>query len=378
MTIKQKTRSLKAVGINIYGGGFTLGVMNHFQVLAQLEEIDLGKKTFDMNFGGVIPRPLDHKEWGTYLDQHKNVPFVYANPPCAPWSSANTHPGKTKESRFLDKRLSLTRSTYEAALAMNPQVFISESVENAYNIGKSHYEPYVDMWMKAGYSVTLFLTDAILHGAPCQRRRFHLIAHKDELMLGNCPKIDRALTVRDAIWDLRDDKTFGTIPQHEPQPMHPNIMKLLPYVPPGGVVRRVAMMAPGYPGPGVGFLVKKFHWDYPSHTMVGFGFAHPDGKRMITFREAMRMCTYPDHFLAHAAVEVVDVVLPVVGDFLAGVAKRTIKTARARKPQFEIIDWRPQGRAFHHGKLRQEPLKYEVPKGIKFDPLINRTGAFYE
>lgn len=376
MTFKQKKRDLKALGINIYGGGFTLGVLNHFQVLAQLEEIDLGKKTFDLNFAGLA-RPLDIKEWGSYIDAHKGTPFVFANPPCAPWSSANTHPGKTKASRFLDQRLALTGHTYQAAQEIRPLVFISESVENAYNIGKSHYDPFVESWMKLGYSVTLFLTDAILHGAPCQRRRFHFIAHKDELQLGQVPRLERAATVRDAIWDLRLDKTFGTVPQHQPQAMHPNIMKLLPHVPPGGVVRRIAMMAPGYPGPGVGFLVKKFHWDYPSHTMVGFGFAHPDGKRMITFREAMRMCTYPDTFLAHAPVEAVDAVLPIVGDFLAGVAKRTIKAAKARKPQFEIVDWRPHGREFHHGKLRQTPLKYEVPHGIPFEPLTNRTGAFY-
>jgi hypothetical protein len=49
--------------------------------------------------------------------------------------SANTRAGFTKDKRFLDKRLTLTDHTMHTAVKLQPKVFISESVENAWNIG---------------------------------------------------------------------------------------------------------------------------------------------------------------------------------------------------------------------------------------------------
>ena len=130
---------MNAVGINIYGGGFTLGALEHFDVQAQLEEIDLGKDTWDLNFGHTaIHRPLKLEQWNA--KQYRGVEYVFANPPCAPWSAANMRPGFTNDKRFNDWRLILTKHTMDAGQEIKPQVFISESVENAYNIGASHYE----------------------------------------------------------------------------------------------------------------------------------------------------------------------------------------------------------------------------------------------
>jgi DNA (cytosine-5)-methyltransferase 1 len=338
-------KKMDAIGINIYGGGFTLGVLKHFNVLAQWEEITLGKKTFDLNFAGKIDRPLcNHDLWP--VKQHKGrIPFVYANPPCAPWSSANTHLGKTKASRFEDQRLILTRHTYEAALALRPEVFISESVEAGYNIGASHYDQYVEMWMKAGYAVTFFLCDAILQGAPCMRRRFHFIAHRHALQLPSPPKLDHAVTVAETIADL--EIIDGQVSLHELRPINPWILEVAKKTIPGEPLRKAINRVPNYAGPGIGFLVKRIKWDRPSFTMVGFNYIHPRQDRWITFREAMRLCTYPDTFMAHNAIEAVDAVLPVVGEFLAKVAKRTIEKSAYCKVQHRIIDWRPLAKHLH-------------------------------
>jgi len=345
---KQKKRKYKALGINIYGGGFTLGVMRHFEVLGQWEEINLGKKTFDMNFDGLY-RPLKLEEWP--IKEHRGkVHLVYANPPCAPWSLANTHPGKTRESRFEDKRLALTKHTYEAALQIRPDVFISESVEAGYNIGASHYDQYIEMWLKAGYAVTFFLSDAILQGAPCMRRRFHFIAHRYKLQLGKPPSIIRATTVEEAIHDLQEVK--GQVPLHEFRPINEHILKVAKVTPPGTPLYRSIPRVKNYQGPGIGFLVKKLIWDAPAFTMVGFNYIHPLQHRWITFREAMRLCTYPDGFMAHSAVEAVDAVLPAVAEFLALVAKRTIEKAESVKPEFNLIDWRPLARGHHINDAR--------------------------
>lgn len=231
---RAKAKKLKALGINIYGGGFTLGVLHHFDVIGQWEEINLGRRTFDLNFGGRIPRPLKREEWQPH-DLTGKVHLVYANPPCAPWSMANTHVGKTKASRFLDKRLALTKHTYEAALTMRPDVFISESVEAGYNIGASHYDQYVEMWMRAGYAVTFFLSDAILQGAPCTRRRFHFIAHRHKLQLGSPPSLMRPTIVADAIQDLVEIR--GQVPLHQERKLNDGLLSLARQTAPGRSLR---------------------------------------------------------------------------------------------------------------------------------------------
>jgi site-specific DNA-cytosine methylase len=333
-----------ALGINIYGGGFTLGVQKHFKVLGQWEECKLGMRTFDLNFKG-IPRPLNFADWPVKKHIGK-VDFVFANPPCAPWSIANNHPGKTRESRFLDKRLELTEHTMRTAVKLRPQIFISESVENAYNIGENHYDQYKAMWMRAGYAVTYFLTDAILHGAPCARRRFHFIAHKHDLQLGNIPKIIKPMTVRDAIGDLL--KVDGKIALHTKVDCNQHLEKILPLVISGAKLYTVInQLGEEYKGPKRGFLVRRLCWDTPACTMVGFDFIHPDGKRFITHREALRLCTYPDSFISHNAIEAVDAVIPTVANFLANTAKKTIKKARPVNPTFNVVDWRPHGLQFH-------------------------------
>ncbi len=360
---QQPETSLKAIGINIYGGGFTLGVLNHFQVLGQWEEITLGKRTFEMNFQHLIPRPLHRVEWPVKQYVGK-AHLVYANPPCAPWSLANTHPGKTKESRFKDIRLDLTMSSMKTAVKLQPKVFISESVEAAYNIGKVHYEPYVKMWLKAGYAVTWFLTDALLHGAPCQRRRFHFIAHKYKLQLGEVPDLIRSTTVRDVIGELAHPRTFNTIPLHflRSAQIDKPINKLFPYVPPGGQLMQLANRVDGYRGkPGntnPSFLTRRLMWDAVSPTMVGFAFIHPDGERWITFREAMRLCTYPDSFMAHSPIEAVDAVIPTVANFLALTAKKTIEAKQPCAKKFTIVDWREHGLKWHGAAIRGKPMYF--------------------
>ena len=360
MFTSSNRRPYKAVGINIYGGGFTVGVLRHFNVVGQWEEINLGKRTFDMNFSG-IPRPLRLEDWPV-AEWKDKVDFVYANPPCAPWSPANNHAGKTKDSRFYDKRLSLTEHTYKAAIELNPKVFVSESVEAAYDVGSPYYQNFARLWTDAGYHVTWFLTDALLHGAPCRRRRFHFFASRYRLRLGKPPSPTNVATVRQAIWDLASPKTFGTLARHEFSQTGPaSLDHLLPRVPPGGKLQELINRIPGYQGVRVGFLIRRLCWDTVAPTIVGFSFIHPDGERWITFREALRLRTYPDTFNAATAVEAVDAVLPTVAEFLAVVAKNTIKAAEPASPGFSLVDWRPLGRKFHADKVNGHVV-YDLPK----------------
>jgi site-specific DNA-cytosine methylase len=359
---KQPKTNLKAIGINIYGGGFTTGVLNHFKVLSQMEECNAGAKTFELNFGDLIDHPIDHDDWAGRIKKHKNyIDFVYANPPCAPWSSANSFEGQNKEERMLNPKLDLTKHTMDAAFKLKPKVFILESVENAYTLGNEFYEIFKKKWLRAGYAVTYLLTDAILHGSPSMRRRFHFIAHNVPLQLVE-PKMIKSKTVKDAIGDLRFNKSYDKDFQHIPGKPHRTWAPIYPLVPAGGHLRKtIELLGDKYSGPRASFLVTKLDWNTVSSTMITREVIHPDGKRLITMRELLRLCTYPDNFKAHNFASITQAVIPTVGNFMAELAKNSIrKCNRTIEPKFNVVDWRPIAKPFHGSRVRGK-LDYETP-----------------
>jgi site-specific DNA-cytosine methylase len=352
-----------AIGINVYGGGFTLGVQKNFKVLGQWEEVDLGYKTWELNFDKTkIDHPKSIDEWP--IEKFVGVPFVYANPPCAPWSSANMRKGYTKERRFSDVRLHLTDHTMAAALKLQPIIFISESVENAYNIGFSFYRKFIDQWLAANYAVTIFLTDAVIHGLPSIRRRFHFIAHRYALNL-TPPNLDnfKATTVRQAFYGLPEggdvaiqhDVTAGLISAKKASRLF--------IVANGGenmhsAYNRVFKNEPNYNGPRGSFLKHKLMWDSPSNTCVGLqSQVHPEQPRFTTFREGMRLLSMPDTYKTLSSIDASDNVTPLIGEYLSKIVFNSLKT-KIMAPIIEsLIDWRPLGKKYGisaHKKLLKE------------------------
>jgi len=354
---------LPAVGIHIYGGGFTIGAMEHFDVKYQLEEIKFGSKTFDANLGDEdIIRLLKMDEW-PIKSLKRNIPYVFANPPCAPWSNASAKLGFTKDQRFFDKRLLYTKNVMNTAMAIQPDVFICESVENAYNYGISHYDPYIKQWIKLGYSVTVLLTDGIIHGLPSMRRRFHFIAHKYELKLSK-PDLRnfKPVMVRDAIWDLRNK--LDEVDLHSTKHRHsvglvspPSFWKNVPV---GMTLRKTEINAGVHAKSGANssIFVKRLAWDAPSNTIIGLSqLIHPDGERMLTWRESLRLLSFPDWFTTHSDKEGSDTVTPLMARFLSNTAKKTIKAAiKIKIPTYNVVDWRIFGIQFQIGTLRKSNL----------------------
>lgn len=330
-------RRFNAVGINIYGGGFTLGIIKHFKVLGHWEECSLGKWTFEKNFD--LPRIDTRAAWP--IKEHAGkVNLVYANPPCAPWSSADVRAGQTNDDRLNDDRLSYSNHTFEAALALRPDIFILESVEAAVTKGVTYYETFKQQWLDAGYAVTYFLNDAILCGSPHTRKRFHFIAHKYQLQgLDNPPKLERGVTVADVIGDLRDLSV--PLQGHDERTMKFWDLKAIEKTKPGEMVRNATHRVPRYKGKKFGFLIRRAIWDRAAYTIVGFDQIHPLDDRWLTFRECMRLYTYPDDFVARNYQEAQKAVLPVVGDFLGKVASMTLAAKQPAPVEHMTIDWRP-------------------------------------
>ena len=123
----------------------------------------------------------------------------------------------------------------------------------------------------------------------------------------------------------------------------------------GGRACDAEKIYPGYDGPRSSFLVKRLMWDAPAFTMVGLSkLIHPDGKRFITWREGMRLMSYPDWYLARREIEAADAVTPLMGEYLSRIARDSIrKGERIKSPKLEIIDWRPLGKPYHIGVLKK-------------------------
>lgn len=356
-----------AVGINIFGGGFTLGILQSqkFSVTAQLEECDAGKKTFDLNpqyFSG-IPRPLQHKEWSSYLDIFEPPGLIYANPPCAPWSSANTRTGMTADVRRADPRLAMTARTMEASLHAQPDAFVLETVARGYSMGRSYYDGWAEKWIKAGYGVTYYLTDALLLGVPSTRQRFHFIAHKYEVskaILNHQPNMKTFMprTVSQAIGDIQDH--FGHLPHHVPKRMSRNAHELCKVVKEGRLLNgkddednddlQWAVIACEWKP---SFLNRKLVWDAPGFTLVNLEqHVHPRRSRFLTWREGLRIASYPDDFLVAQPQGATQAVLPMVGKHVAEILYEGIESGKRAQRDLEIIDERDTAKPYRPGSVR--------------------------
>lgn len=350
-----------ALGINIFGGGFTLGVLwsDRFKIDGQWEECDAGKRTFDLNvkyFGG-IHRPLRFEDW----DPFASPDFIYANPPCAPWSAANTRTGMTREIRRLDPRLAMTRRSIETALALKPGVFALETVARGYSMGRAYYDEWAEQWIKMGYGVTYYLTDALLLGVPSTRQRFHFLAHRNDLAL------DDAVDTRDfmprttamAIGDLQD--RFGHLPHHMPRRMSTNAHELCRIVKEGRLLTGTddpdnadmqwAVTACEWKP---SFLNRKLVWDAPGFTVVNLEqHVHPRRPRFLTLREGLRLTGYPDDFLVAQSQGATQAVLPTMGKHVAELAADSLDCGRKAQAELRLIDHREFAKPYRPGTVRE-------------------------
>ena len=351
---------MKALGINIYGGGFTLGVEKAgYEVVAQWEECNTGARTFDLNYPGM-PHPLDYADWPVLDPRVENLDLIYANPPCAVWSMASP---RTADVRMADPRLSYTARSIEMALALKPNSFICESVTQAYTNGGAFYDKYAQEFLKAGYGVTYLLTDALLHGLPSQRKRFHFIAHRDRLALKE-PVDFQVQTVRNAIGDLHD--RFDLLTDHVPSLRLPHRQMTFVNCPPGGYLRKEL-------GRRWGVSARRLLWDAPAPTFYVDELVHPDRHRFLTRRELSRLGGYPDDFRSHAFNDLTRAVMPIMGQFVAEAARPT--NIRADN-ELRVIDWISKTNPYGIGKVVKsmreteewQPDPEPLPRKLKVYP----------
>lgn len=308
-----------AVGVDIFAGGFTCGVIKHFDVLAHLEHGPYGVKTARLNFPD-LPIVVDPKEWDATFKKlrSENPSFIYGNPPCAIWSAANGRKGHTWKD---DPRTSCITDIV-GLLRHGPKVLVWESVTNAWTRGGVLLRQQAERALEAGYSVTHVLHDGRHLGLPHTRKRYFYVAHKVELdfdVRGGPP-----LTVQDVLEDLDPGEPWHQMPK--------SFEKLWDRARPGATFRQYVSdkewRDPKFTKPG--FFSKKLVWDEPAHTIMHPQTSHPKEKRYLTFNEFKALCSYPPEFkLADRDLHsLFRAVMPTVGAWIAKVARKGIDANR--------------------------------------------------
>jgi site-specific DNA-cytosine methylase len=197
--VKQAT----ALGAYIFQGGFTLGVRKHFKVLAHFEEGNFGTATVRKNLPGLEIFE-DMPNWPV-SDFAGRVDYLYANPPCAPWSAAGNQTNR------IDWRVnpltSCWRRTAELVWQLQPKVAHIESVRPLYTRGREMVEQIAAEGKKHGYKTIAILEDAYDCGIPQRRPRFVLCLTKYDYLA--TPTGKKEVTP----WETLNEYYQKTVPQ---------------------------------------------------------------------------------------------------------------------------------------------------------------------
>lgn len=213
-----------ALGVYIFAGGFTIGVREHFEVLGHLEETMYGVRSSLRANPGL---EVHVKEQFWPLDKYAGkVDFLYANPPCAPFSQAGATMKGGGDAWKTDPRLKCWRNCFVAFEAIKPKVFAVESVTRALTAATSFVGELADMAHTLGYAVTHLMIDTQNHGMAQRRKRYFFVAHRVDLEFPLTADEYPNPTVNDLLDTVTDP---GYIPPFK----HGHHEALIPFLEPG-------------------------------------------------------------------------------------------------------------------------------------------------
>jgi len=345
---------LTAVGAYIFAGGFTLGMRRHFEILAHLEDSAYGVATARQNLHD-LPIHVGADEWPLAELRRRRVDVVYGNPPCAAWSALNAKPTKREESWRVDGRVDCTRKHFNLLLELKPRVWVWESVQRAFTVGR----PFVDeLEVRAamqGYSVTHLLFNGNQLGLPHRRLRYFFIAHREELNFDDykpvAPPLPRALIIDRPLKPLADDSPVIEIPKRwrpawKKAKGNENVANVWERMNPGFKLTTMAsgrQQVVGRPG----FIYYKLDLDQTPLTVVGLNLMHAIEPRYLSMPEMRRLCGYPDNFRleesrgrvgSHRWDLFTRAVMPPIGDWLGKQLKRALsEPKKLRRPEVRIV-----------------------------------------
>ena len=332
----------RAIGAYIFAGGFTLGVLTHFDVDCVLEETKYGVATARLNMPEV-PVRVGIENWGVETLAKEPWDFIYGNPPCSAWSSAGA---ATKKGRHWSSSsaVACTERHFNLLLELRPTFWAWESVRRVWEIGDDFVRDLARRAAEAGYSTTVLLHNAEWLGVPQRRKRFFMVCHRLAFE-PRPPTFDPAKTIEEAIDGLNDPG----------DPLERNLGKFR------AIIREtkqgenlssawMRLTSPdnrvhGDHGQMVGrppFTIKRARSNKPA-PVVMHELIHPTQDRGLSIKELAILCGYPPSYEfvdARDACQVGRGVCPPVGEWLAGEVVSAIKKNRAEaSPTFKLVDY---------------------------------------
>ena len=347
-------KKYSAVGAYVFAGGFTVGVKNAgFNVRCHLEESDYGVETFKKNvknipvYDAVESWPLD--------DLAASSPdFVYGNPPCAAWSVAGYTKHKGTDKWKTDPRVACTERYFGLLAALEPIVWVWESVTQAWTKGREFVMLLAAKAASLGYSTTLVLHDAQYLGLPQVRKRFFMVCHRVAVDLLP-PDFDACLKPIDF---LHGSKVGVASSGKSMIPIRRFDAKMLAKVLPGERLTKFWMREIG------GFDQSKWKrnsqgnvagrpsfghcrlpLDRPCGAVVGYGMVHPVEHRWLSTEEMQLLSGFPSDYEftptrpSARASEIARGVCPPVAEWLAKSIRQSLNAnIRLKTPSVTLVN----------------------------------------
>lgn len=339
---------MNAAGCHIFAGGFTLGVVQHFDVLAHFEaEAAYGADIVEANRDWLGDFPIHtNPPWEAEARAMRgNCPFVYANPPCAPFSQNNSRSSQPGAS-LADPRVECIDQAFGLLKFIEPEVFVFESVTGILKKGWPILEALTNEAVDLGYSVTHLLHNTMWHGSYQSRRRYFFVAHRDELQFADMEDTPKTLAM--ALAEVQGPLTVP--PCRETFEMFKHVDKVAQGKSLGDVwaelnpdpekwernARGQVKGRPAFSG------WRRPHLNKPSYACVGYNFIHPTENRMMSYEEYQVAGDFPQDYRIPKNGSLWSLVArgvsPEMGAWMAKTAKATIETAKPQPQRVVLID----------------------------------------
>lgn len=231
------------------------------------------------------------------------VDAIVAGPPCQGYSTLNNH------SRGDDPRNLLYLTVPAIAVAMEAKYVVIENVPNVVNSSESVVRKAIDLLANNGYKVTSGVLEAHKLGWPQTRKRFFLVASREETPLSiDTIKEQYRRSPMPVTWAISNFKVSGENENHLMNQLSESSeenIRRINWLFDNGEFDLPNHVRPdchkdGHTYPSV---YGRMHPDQPAPTLTtGFmspgrgRFIHPLERRMLTPREAARLQGFPNWF----------------------------------------------------------------------------------
>lgn len=322
----------KPIAVELFAGagGLSLGLENAgFDVALGVEIVDEYAQTLKKNHPNmkVLVEDIHNVDFKKEIANLgiEEVDLVSGGPPCQGFSSV----GRKNER---DPRNSLFYEYLRAISELKPKYAIFENVYGFKGMyGGKAWNTLISELSALGYNTMSDVLYAPDYGIPQTRKRFILVASRDDLSIAFLPKKTGCeWTFKDAVSDLpplgvKDEKNYyATDPQnayqarlrgnstvvteHKTAKYTLKMQKLMSIIKPGQSIKDMPkeLWPPRGSDPNrIVFLntYGRLYEDKPCTTItrnfccISAGtFIHPTQNRMLTFREAARFQTFPDDY----------------------------------------------------------------------------------